>query len=357
MCSYQIRKNKNMKNVLAVLSLFALLSGSSQAATYTITDLGTLGFPSSYAYSINNSGQIVGQSGANVFLYSNGTMGSLGIEGRAFDINNSGQVVGNFMGAAHGFFYSNGVTTDLGNLGGGYANAINDAGQVVGYRNFDPQQPGQQHAFLWNNGSMTDLGTLGGSYSFALDINTSGQVAGSAYTTGNAAQRAFIYSNGVMTDIGTLGGTGALALGINDSGQVVGSARTGGNAALHPYIWTNGSMIDLGTLGGTNGYAYSINSSGQVVGRSHVVGDVDRAFLYSDDTLYDLNSLLPAGSLWTLQIARSINEAGQIVGHGMIQGEQHAFLMTPVAVPEPATFWLLGSGLFGLIGVAWRKRK
>jgi probable HAF family extracellular repeat protein len=45
-----------------------------------------------------------------------------------------------------------------------------------------------------------------------------------------------------------------------------------------------------------------------------------------------------------LRNATAINDKGQIVGYGVTtNGDNHAFLMTPV--PIPGAVWLLGSGL------------
>ena len=115
-------------------------------------------------------------------------------------------------------------------------------------------------------------------------------------------------------------------------------------------------MIDLGTLGGTNSYAYGINSDGQVVGASDSAGSGWRAFLYSGGIMTDLNSLIDPSSGWFLSWADDINDSGQIVGTGFLNGQEHAFLLTPTAVPIPATVWLFGSGLLGLLGIVRGRR-
>jgi hypothetical protein len=72
--------------------------------------------------------------------------------------------------------------------------------------------------------------------------------------------------------------------------------------------------------------------------------------------MLDLNSLLPANSGWVLEEAFGINDAGQITGMGLYNGQASAFLMTdpPAPVPEPGTSLAIGIGL-GLIAL-WRRR-
>ncbi len=81
------------------------------------------------------------------------------------------------------------------------------------------------------------------------------------------------------------------------------------------------SVTDLGTLGGTSSYATGINTSNEVVGEAYTSSDKMHAFEYSDDSMEDLNSLLPSGSGWTLTEATGINDLGQIVGDGTIDGQ------------------------------------
>jgi probable HAF family extracellular repeat protein len=129
-------------------------SGNVHASLYTggsWTDLGTLpGSMSSAAYSINNSGQIVGDSGYHAFLY-NGTMVDLGTlpggsTSLARGINSSGQIVGSadVESVQHAFVYSRGTMTDLNSVvvtgllpgeylsGVGNGNAVNDSGVILG---------------------------------------------------------------------------------------------------------------------------------------------------------------------------------------------------------------------------------
>jgi probable HAF family extracellular repeat protein len=53
------------------------------------------------------------------------------------------------------------------------------------------------------------------------------------------------------------------------------------------------------------------------------------AFIFADGVLRDLNDLIPADSSWVLTAAQAINDHGHIVGFGAINGQTHAFLLTP----------------------------
>src|SRR5579864_480337 len=314
------QKGEGMKRLVAIIFVFCALSGFAQK--YTVTDLGTLGGSFAFAIGINDSGEVVGYS-----AFANPPPG--------------------YGYSSHAFLYSNGTMTDLGTLGGAssYAEGINGSGEVVGSSYILTGNifgDLNSHAFLYSNGMMKDLGTLGSPYddlsdSFAQAINASGQVVGGSNLPGdirNYTSHAFLYSNGAMKDLGTLGASTSYAYGINDSGQVVGASGLPGNSGSHTFLYSNGTITDLGTLGGCCSEGYGINASGEVVGRASISGYpawVTVAFLYiSSKGMTDLNTLIPTGSGWTLYSAQAINDKGQIAALGLINGSQHAFLLTPI---------------------------
>jgi probable HAF family extracellular repeat protein len=115
----------------------------------------------------------------------------------------------------------------------------------------------------------------------------------------------------------------------------------------HAFRFDGTNLIDLGA--GIVGSG--INDLDQIVG-----GSSAGAFLNDGSTTIDLNTLVASISGWTLQDAKDINNLGQIVGTGLLNGEQHGFLLTPTAVPLPAAAWLFGSAIAAFIGVGKRKQ-
>lgn len=310
--------------------------------TYAVIDLGALSGYVSSASGINNTGQVVGNSG-HAFLWQNGIMRDIGtLPGSSFGyangINNNGQVVGysstNGDSIPRAFLYQNGSMKSLGTLGGTnwtVAYSINDNCQIVGY---SPNSGGSEHAFLWQNGSMQDLGTLLGSsgFSLAYGINNKAQVVGASLSAKVPFPlHAFLYQNGSMHDIGTLGGDTSSAWAINNNGQIVGDSLTSNNVADDAFLYQNGSMQDLGRFpGSTENIACSINDSGQIVGYAYANNSF-HPLLYYGTVMYDLNNLIVTNSGWILVSAECINNSGQIVGGGINPaGQDHAFLLNPL---------------------------
>jgi len=362
------------------------IASASNAQTYNVTDLGNLG-GASYADGINNAGQIAGYSFLangtyHAFEYQGGAMTDLnpilgGTNSAAYAINASGQIVGNSysptmtdpIGYSNmtSFIDTGGSVTAIATLPGGYtggfATAINSSGQVAGEAfTYSGGQLYPYEAYLYSpggGGTLTDLGNLdpGVGNSSAAGINDSGQVVGNYWTT-DGSDRAFLYSGGTMTDLGQIGGPGgaSYAYAINNQGLITGQASGGIGGNYDAFLYSgSGPMTDLGDLGGSS-EAWAINNAGQIVGDSYLSdGITDDAFLYSGGdpitdlggTMTDLNSLIPAGSGWQLVAAYGINDNGDIVGYGIYDGQTEAFELTPV--PEPASFSLLGIGALALL--------
>jgi probable HAF family extracellular repeat protein len=164
----------------------------------TITDLGTLGGPSSVAYALNEVGQVVGSAdlpsgSTRAFLWHQGVMQDLGTLGGdysvAYDVNESGQVVGTSAlasGARHAFLWENGVMSDLGALPRqniSAAHAINDAGQTVGYSRRLETDLASSIGVIWSEAGVRPLSAdvrdrAPWSITDARDINNRGQIAG-----------------------------------------------------------------------------------------------------------------------------------------------------------------------------------
>jgi probable HAF family extracellular repeat protein len=198
---------------------------------------------------------------------------------------------------------------------------------------------------------MQDLGTLGGTRSFAGGINDSGIVVGSSFLVGDIQSHAMRY-DGTMHDLGTLGGAYSIAQAINDSGIITGAANTIAGSE-HAFLY-DGTMHDLGSFG-LNSIGIAINNLDQVVGYAVTPTFANRAFVYAANTgMVDLNSLIDPSSGWILTAARGINNRGQITGEGVIGGETHAYLLSPV--PEPSTRALVALGLMGLTARSFVQR-
>ncbi len=336
--------------VLATNGQPARQTSPSAQPRYTITDLGTLGGPTTQGMGINENGRVVGASQLGnyfyAFLWDGNTMTNLGALGPygswAHDINDTGQVsgvsqLGNFD--SHAFRWQNGVMQDLGTLGGpvSYAFDINNSGQTAG--SAERADDGIHHAVLWGSSGIVDLGDLGNLWetdSAAYGINDAGQVVGGSYNDAGE-WHAFLWQNGGMQDLGTLGGDTGTAMAINENSQVVGSSRPAGSIPVHAFLW-DGGMQDLGTLGWNQSIANDINDKGQVVGVLQT-GQTSHAFVWANSQMQDLNNLIDANSGWVLQEARAINNKGQIVGKGTFNGQTRAFLAKPNAY-----YWTNPSG-------------
>jgi len=254
-----------------------------------------------------------------------------------------------------GFVWQDGVMKPLPTLGGnqGFATSVNSAGQVVGWAEtpvLDPTcnapQKLQFRAVMWDTkqGTMHELRPLAGdSTSAATGINNRGQVVGISGDCDIAvgqlsARHSVLWENDIVINIGDLGGDAwHTPMDIDDAGDVVGFSNPRGVVGIdfnpHAFLWTKATGIqDLRTLpGDANSQGLGVNSSHQVVGVSS--GAANRAFLWENGVMQDLNGLVGAGFPDLLIVAQHINEDGVIVGRAVLHGTniQVPFVATPVS--------------------------
>jgi len=277
--------------------------GLTIVSRWRIRDIGSLpGFPSARAMDINERGDVVGASTSEVddrgrqtdrvFLWRSGRMQDITAvtwpaHVKVAAINDAGQVLetlSTHSGEEHAFEWENGVSTDLGTLGGAqtHGTAINAHGEIVGWSETDSRRS-IFHAFSWGGGKMHDLGTLGGKLSSATAINASGQVVGWSYTANGGGEHVFLSEGGEMRDV-TLDSWLGLPVLVNDQGLVVGTSY--GNDGGRAFRWEDGARVDLGL--GLRSSAALLNNRGQVVTLvvEQTESDVADLVLWNEDGSY-----------------------------------------------------------------------
>lgn len=255
----------------------------------TLTDLSSIGGPDSAVVDINDDGQVLvtagdgggGTEGWRDFLWNDGVATEINVPGKDYfsriDINNSGQVL---LGV---------VTEDE-----------------------------HRRAMLWEDGSLSDLGEY-----TAFNINDLGQIALCT------EEGLFLWEEGETTKLldGWQDG-GYLVWDMNDSGQMVGQISHPDYFHGHPFFYADGRVTDLYPSGTGAAVVHAVNNIGQAVGC--IDSTNGGAVLWENGQTYHLNELMPADSGWQLSIGYDINDSGQIVGDGMLNGKPAGFLLTPV---------------------------
>ena len=318
----------------------------------SITDLGTLGGSASAAWGIDNNGYVVGQAQTTngeqhpftwIPTYYNATSGGIidafGIQeiASAISSNNGQRMSVGSIYIAGSLGQGPQAYPNLSGLGGTFsmARGVNKNFVSVG----TAQALDQNYYAVSNSGALqTSSGVpgLGGLYSVATAVNDNGHIVGEA-DTGAGQTHAFLYGSGSfgagsqILDLGTLaGGTYSTAYAINNNDVIVGRADTS-YGDYTAFIGEGGSINALPVIGSpafSDSAALGLNNCGQIVGTCYTnTGYV--AVLWQNGQPTDLNTLLPPGSGWQLQTATGINSQSEIVGYGMIGGQQHAFLLKP----------------------------
>ncbi|RPI72566.1 MAG: hypothetical protein EHM47_08020, partial [Ignavibacteriales bacterium] len=334
-----------MKKIFITPFLFFLFNNSFTSAQqqYSITDLGLPNEVSSVAIDINNTGHVIFESispGERLtILWRDGDLTVIGgFEYTAKGINDSDQIVGYYplTGFTQAFIWQGGSFQFLSSLNNNSAEEawqINNSGQIAGWSVKYEQQNYTSHPVIWTNGTPSSLGSVSGNQSYCSDINNAGVAAGTFFTDN---YKAFIYENGNMNMISNF--TLSKANSINDSNQVVGYGQNG--SGQKSFIYQNSTFIILNNLAGTiYSMANDINNAGTIAGYNYITPN-QRAVVWENNIPYDLNGLIPANSGWVLEIAHAINDNGWIVGRGIYNGKQRAFLLKP----KPKSYWVNVNG-------------
>jgi uncharacterized membrane protein len=351
------------------LASASLLTSAFAQPHYAVTDLGVLpGTDTSVAVGLNDHGDIAGyclNGGDQVaVVWRNGQILNLGKLPKghfstANWINSSGVSVGdgdlgdnrpqvwvstpsglyNFFqsGNSHALFIS-----DTGLIGGNYIKGFSGNGWRAALWTQDPRDPRKWQTItlpvLPGNDPKFDSTTAWG-------FNQSGQAAGWA-DNDIIGQHACFWMNDArhtIVDLGTYPGDwSSLAWGMNDLGQVAGESHP--PFANRAIVWNNDpahTPIELPLLPGDNmGSASKINNLGHVLGWSAFSSDgsfnnlgPEKLVLWRDGGVFDLQSVLdPAtGTGWQISTASAINNLGQIVGLGVHNGQNRAYLLTPIS--------------------------
>ncbi len=243
-------------------------------------------------------------------------------------VNNVGQVVG-YRQATVGsrpqaFVWENGRTTWLTVPGsvGTLARDINDAARVVGAAQYT--FPDRSAAVAWEGGVAFHLPEPNWPLprgSEAVTVNRDGQAAGNSWHTvqhphggWRTVSRAIAWprEGGFrLADFydflsSTVGGS-------NDHGDIVGQNENRATNELEAFVWRGQTITGFG-FGSREHHATGITEAGRVVG--WYLWDYDRAFWWQDGSGGDLG-LLPGG---VGSRAHAINEGGLIVGETIYWG-------------------------------------
>jgi probable HAF family extracellular repeat protein len=325
-----------------VLAGFLAAVPLTHAAEYTLTDLGE----GAFATAINLSGEVVGSlptvanSAAVLAPYQltipHGT--------RAYGISPTGALgLGVIVGAGdRGAFLIRptevAVFLEPTNP---YSQAddINAVETVVGSAMDNPVDPAGALPLVWTYAHRDVLPTLGGRAGYASAINSSGDIVGTSQTASGAWHATLWPLEGAVSDLDAPTGLLSLATGVNEGRRIVGQATFGTQHCA--FVHDGQGLHNLGTLpGDTSSLASGINTANVIVGssaRTTTTGGstvtTRRAVLITGGVMVDLNTRVEAPG-WVLETANALNDQGQIVGQGTLNGTPHAWLLTPIT-PTP----------------------
>ena len=339
---------------VSCLVVLSCLLGSTALAglpTYDIQELEALPglFPLTAVHDIANSGQSVGrtwkeeavgvQNHHAVLWSDDGEPTDIGENGRwseAYGISETGFIVGRHDVAAgmRGALWTGMVRQPLPPLPGQPASEaydVDDSGIAVGASLISSTDA---TAVRWVNGNPQILPGANG-MSRAAAVNGPGQAVGMRDIW--PARHAMLWEGSNFTVLPHLGGNFAWATNINDEGTICGGGLDG-SSELFSVLWegpTHAITILPDPPFGAYTRVRDVNNLGIAVGEICLSiecnpGD-QRALVWIDGGVHDLNTLIPPGTGWVLFSAEAINDAGEIVCIGANDGfvSPRGFKLTP----------------------------
>lgn len=346
------RIERPLATVVALILMMGPTAGAV-AQRYRMTDLGVLPgqdppHDESFAYGINNRGQIVGQSrnltrpaGARGFIWENGTWTVLpplaSGTSQANKINENGVAAG--QASTHAYLWIDAKPMDIHGItgfeSGSTAFDVNDNLVACGtfwYTAFGPMDP-----FVWRDGVMRELQVPppGGAFDIAQAVNNLGDIVGSGAgwpILWPAPDYQPVILETLPIDFGT-------AIGIHDYGTIVGIA----DDSLEDYygaIWEGTRLTRLLPRPGAPEFssrANAINSRGEITVGARIgnSGAGYHNFIWRQGVLMDLQDLVGPdfeSDYFNIFRAYDINDHGQIAATAVrrIDGRGRAILLDPL---------------------------
>jgi uncharacterized membrane protein len=340
---------------------------------WKIHSLGTFGGDNSYAYDVNDSGQVVGTAATEPRIFdpadpprsyypafisapNGGTLTQIVTDGkwgaRATAVSNAGEVVGDTtIGSSFPttFYTEPGGLNPRNTMSFAFARDINNVGQTLWDRTYSSFQsvfgpnlqswdsepvglieadvlPLVNDADIYlESAAFNDAGQV------ALTVSTSKQTE-EGYYSEPAAYRWSNYEGPIKLAPDAITST---AKDINAIGQVVGVLTREG-VAQQAFVTRryNSALVLLGQPGDGN-EPTGINNHSQIVG-THKVNGITHGyvtapyFVHQTISIDTLNEVLRGG--WSSMWPEAINNRGQIAGTGMVGGFYRAFLLTPLSL-------------------------
>lgn len=325
------------------VTVTAAFKGEAQTAQIRVVDgyrvayVGTASTPDVAASDVNDAGVVLVANGTSSYLWRNTNITALA-GGTASDVNalNGTGMVAGWVGdgsSARAAVWRDGTWTVLPGIPDEWsrARAINDHGQVAVIA-------ANRRAYRWDSGVATSLPS-GGGFFFGLptdvySINGGGFVSGLAFDiTRSLAMVWYNPAGGGFAVTGESNVGGVLA--VNDAGHQAGWIDNGPNLRHGCPPLTRCAFIgsDRGVsvpVRSGESRAFDINERNRAVGEIRLTDGSTRGVVWNGSALTSVSDILVEDG-WVVTSLRGINEAGQVVGHGLNSrtGRRGPVLLTP----------------------------